>query len=510
MSTPISPEEAAFERVAGAGRSNLVTAPVLLLAGFGAVVAVARSLGPADYAIFAAAIAFRGLMGYIGDLGAGTAATRLFAQLQATGAAAQARGVYVRLVVLRLPVLVALIAVVLLADDALADLTGLAGDERHLIALFALIAAFEVTATLGTSVLLGLFQHAKVNRLSLISTLLQPAVIIIAIAAGSGVRGVVAGVVIGSAARSLGANGLALRALRHVEDRGARVAGIASSYARVAGSAVVGKLAAIVHQRQILTFVGLGAYGRPDVAAFALAYDFALQTLNALAGPLYSLLLPGLTAIKGDRARTQRGFALVTRILALVVGVPAVALAVLFSVLVPTVFGEAYAEAVPYGIVFLLFFALEVVLSGPATSLMLADETLGTAFRRTKALTIASAVLYVPMLTWSLLAAAVAMMAIRVASAVALHVGIARATGMRVDGRWIVPTVIVLTATAAGAALPIVLGIDGVFGLTLGLALAGVAAIASVRATGAVDPADVEVVARVVPAARRLLRYVTS
>lgn len=509
MSTPASPEELAFARVAGAGRSNLVMAPVLLLAGLAALVAVTRSLEPSDFAIFAAAIAFRGLMGYIGDLGTGTAATRLFAELSAKGAAAQARRVYLRLVALRLPVVAALLSVLVVAHDEVAELVGLHGSERSLVGLFALIAACEVTATLGTSVLFGLFQHRTVNRLTLASTLLQPTVIIAAVAAGAGVAGVVAGVVSGSAVRSLGANGLAIRALRRAEDGGTKVMGVARSYVRVASSAVVGKLAAIVHQRHLLTFVGLSAFGRPEVAAFALAYDFALQALNAIANPVYSLLLPGLTGIKDDRARTQRSFGLLTRMLTLAVGIPAVALAVLFGLLVPAVFGSAYEDAVSFGVVFLLFLALEVILSGPATSIMLADERLGPAFRTIKAVTIAAVVVYVPLLTWSLLAAAVAMMAIRVASALALHVAVARATGMRAGGRWIAPYVLVLTATAAAAALPVVLGAEGVPGLAAGLLLAATAALLSVRATRALDPADVELVVRVVPAAGRPLRLLS-
>ncbi|MEA2154949.1 MAG: Polysaccharide biosynthesis protein [Solirubrobacteraceae bacterium] len=509
MSTPASPQGEAFERAAGAGRSNLVMAPVLLLCGLAAVVVVARSLGPADYAIFAAAIAFRGLVGYIGDLGAGTAATRLFAQLHAQGAASQARRIYLRLVALRAPFVLALVVIVVFARDEVAKLSGLADSELGLIGLFGLIAAFEVTATLGTSTLLGLFQHRTVNRLTLASTLAQPVVIVGAVAAGAGVTGVVAGVVVGSAVRSLGANALALLVLRRAEDGGGHVDGVAASYARVAGSAVVGKLAAIIHQRQVLTFVGLSTFGRPEVAAFALAYDFALQTLNAIAGPVYSLLLPGLTAIKDDRARTQRSFALVTRMLALAVGVPAVALAILFAVLVPTVFGGAYQDAVPFGIVFLLLFALEVILSGPATSIMLADEALGRSFRRIKGLTIAAAVVYVPLLTWSLLAAAVAMMVIRVVSALGLHVAIARATGMRVGGPWIRPYALVLAATGAAAALPLAVGATGAGALVAGLVLAGAAALASVRATRALDSSDVDLVVRAVPAAGRVLRFLT-
>lgn len=509
MSSPFSSLDAAFERAAGAGRSNLVMAPVLLLAGLAAVVAVARSLEPADFAVFAAAIAFRGVMGFIGDLGAGTAVTRLFAQLLTESAAAQARRIYLRLALLRLPVVAALVMIPVLLDDQVAELTGLTGSERGLVALFALIAAFEVTATLGSSVLVGLFEHPTMNRLTLASTLLQPAVIIGAVSAGLGLQAVVAGVVVGSAVRSIGANGFAIRALRRADDSGRAIAGVALSYARVAASAVVGKLAAIVHQRHVLTFVGLGAFGRPEVAAFALAYDFALQALNAVASPIYSLLLPGLSALKDSRERTRRVFALVVRMLALTVGVPAVALATLFAVLVPSVFGGAYEAAVPYGVMFLLLFAVEVVLSGPATSLMLSDESLGPAFRTVKAVTVAGAVLYVPLLAWSLFAAAVGMMAIRVASALSLHVLIARATGVHAAGGWIATHLVVLACTGAAASLPLVAGLGGLPALVAGLGLAVAAALVSIRATRALDPADVEVVLRAVPAAARPLRLLT-
>lgn len=509
MSGPALPEDAGFNRAAGAGRSNLAMAPVLLLAGFAATVVVARALGPADFAVFAAAIAFRGLMGFIGDLGSGTAATRLFAQLLAAGAAAQARTVYKRLLLLRLAVVAALIALMTIAHDRVAELAGLLGPERDLIALFTLIAAFEVTATLGTSVLIGLFKHSAVNHLTLVSTFSQPTIIVVAVAFGFGMSGVVSGIVVGSAVRSLGANGLALLALGRTADSGRRIAKVARSYMRVASSAVVGKLAAVLHQRQILTFVALSAFGRAEVAAFALAYDFALQALNAIASPIYSLLLPGLTAVKDDRARTQRGFALVTRVLALTIGVPAVALAVLFGALVPTVFGTAYEDAVPYGVVFLLLFGLEVILSGPATAVMLADERLGRAYRITKSVTIAGAVLYLPLLAWSLHAVAVGMMVIRVASAIALHVVIARGTGMRVDGHWIRSSVLVLAATAGAAFVPIVLGIAAAAALIAGLVLAAAAAILSIRATRALEAADIDIVLRVFPSAARPLRFLS-
>lgn len=498
----------AFARAATAGRANLVIAPVLLAAGLAATIAVTRALDPADFALFAVALAFRSLMGFFGDLGAGTAATRLFAELFGVGAARQARAAYLRLAVLRLAPLAGLAVVLLAAPDAVADVLNLQGDERDVVPLFGLIGVFEIISTLGYSVLSGAFQHRLVNRVTLAATASQPVFVIAAVAAGSDVRGIILAVAAASSIRGIGLNLLAVRIVRRMEESGAEVDRVARAYARAASGAVVGKLAAIVHQRPFLTFVGLSAVGRPEVAAFSLAYDVAHQALSAVANPIYSVLLPGSTAIKDDRARTERAFSLVTRVLALAVGVPAVALAVMWAELVPVVFGDDYRDAAAFGVLFLLAFALEVVLSGPVAAIMLADGSLTSGYRTVKLATVAAVVFYLPLLEVSLFAAAAGMMATRLVSAGALHAVVLRRTGMRALGGWVVRVGSVLVATAIAAALPTAAGLAGGRALALAALAAVAASVVVVRLSRPLDRLDVDLLTRALPSVSRPLRAV--
>ena len=500
------PEPSTFERAAAAGRSNSVMAPLLLLTGLATTVIVARTLTTAEFAFYAAVIALRSLVGYLGDLGTGAAASQTFAQLQARGAGQQARRLFSRLLLLRLPLL-ALVAIVLLAfPDAVGSALSLAPDERALLPLLAAIAAVEILGPLGAYVLLGTFQHAQRNRVALVAAIAQPAAIVAAGLLHAGLRGIVVAVLLGSLLRCGGFLITAVQAIRMIAHSGPPIAGLAGTYLRVAGASVLGKLAAVLHQRQVLTFVGLSAFGRVDLAAFALAYDFAQQALTAAATPVLSLLTPSLSAVSGDRAVTERAYRFLTRLLSIVVLPLACALTAVVPTLMPAVFGASFEHAVLYGLIFLPAFALEIVLLGPATALMLADNELLPAYRRVKYWTIAAAILYLPVIAWSLLAAAVLMMTVRVLSAIWMQLLVRHHTGMSAFDGWLAP--VVATAAAAGASagaltlwLPATLP-------SLALALIGslVAAVLTARFSGLVEDGDIKLTERAMPVMVRPLR----
>lgn len=499
-----------FQLAARAGRSNLVMTPLVMLAGFGATVAVARVLPPSTFALYAAVLAFRGLMGYLGDLGAGTASNRLFAQLAERRSGRQARRAFWWLTAIRLPFVLALVLVIALFPGGIADAVGLGHNERFLLWLVAVIGAAEALGSLGYYALSGTFNHRTINRVTLAAGLIQPAAIIAAAVGGAALDGIVAGVALGSVVKSAGFCSAAVLALRRIPDTGEEVSEIRRVYARVAGSSFVGKLAGVVHQRQALTFVGLSAFSRTEVAAFALAYDFALQVLATLSAPVYSLLVPGLTAVKDDRERTERVFSLITRLLAQVVGPIAVLVAVTFPTLVAVLFGEGHHRAIAFGLIFLPTFGLEVILSGPATALLLADENLAHAYRRVKAWTLAAAVLYIPVATWSLLATAGLMMAIRVGSAVAMHWTVRSSTGITAGGRWTVAWVGTLLAGGAAALVASAVTPATIPGLVIALLAGTMATAVAARITGMVEDEDLAVLDRAVPGASRIFGWLVG
>ena len=493
------PEPSTFERAAAAGRSNSVMAPLLLLTGLASTVIVARMLTTAEFAFYAAVIALRSLVGYLGDLGTGTAASQTFAQLQARGAGEQARRLFSRLLLLRLPLL-ALVAIVLLASPhTVGSALSLAPDERELLPLLAAIAAVEVLGPLGAYALLGTFQHAQRNRVALVSGIAQPVAIAAAGLLDAGLRGVVLAVLLGSLLRCGGFLILAVRAIRTISHTGAPITGLAGTYLRVTGAAMLGKLAAVAHQRQVLTFVGLSAFGRVDLAAFALAYDFAQQALIAAATPVLSLLTPSLGAVSGDRAVSERAYRFLTRLLSVVVLPLACTLTAAMPTLMPSVFGAGFEHAVLYGLIFVPAFALEIVLLSPATALMLADGELLPAYRRVKYWTIAAAILYLPAIAWSLVAAAVLMMTIRVLSAVWMALLVRRRTGMSAFDGWLAP-VLATTAAAGASAGVLTLALPATLpALAVALTAALVAGVLAARFSGLVGDDDIALAQRAMP-----------
>jgi len=481
-------------------------APLLLLTGLAATVMVARTLTPVEFAFYATVISLRSLMGYLGDFGTGTAAGRMFAQLQARRAGRQARLLFSRLLLLRAPLLALVGGVLLAFPDSISAALKLTSDERQMLPLLAAIAALEMLGPLGSYALSGTFQHADRNRVALAAGIVQPVAIVVVGLIGAGLQGVVIAVLLGSLVRTGGYLLLGLRAIKSIDRSGPPVAELAGTYIRVASTAVVGKLAALVHQRQILTFVGLSAFGRVDLAAFALAYDFAQQALTAVASPVLSLLTPSLSAVSGNRAVTEQAYVFLTRLLAVAVLPLGFTLAAVMPTLVPSVFGADFVHAQLYGFIFLPAFALEIVLLSPATALMLADDKLLSTFRHVKYWTIAAAILYLPAIAWSLAAAAALMMTIRVLSAARTQQLVRRETGMSAFAGWLAP-VIATTAGATVTAGLLTLWLPATLAsLAVSLGGALVAAMLVARFSGLVRERDIELAQRAMPVMVRALR----
>jgi O-antigen/teichoic acid export membrane protein len=84
---------------------------------FAAGIVVARSLPLEDFAVYAIAIAFRGTIQLLADLGTGAASSRAFAQLEQHDARAQAARLFRRLAGVRLLAGAALVVFALLFTD---------------------------------------------------------------------------------------------------------------------------------------------------------------------------------------------------------------------------------------------------------------------------------------------------------------------------------------------------------------------------------------------------------
>lgn len=501
-----NPDRDAIERGKDAARSNLLTAPLLAAAGFIASIAVVRALAPEDFAIYAVVLAFRGTAQFAGDFGTGAAATRLFAELQSRGASRQAKLAYARLGGLRLAIGAVFVVAVTVFHDAFGEALGLRADERSLVPLLAVIGLVEVTSSLGYYILAGTLRHRWINRIAVSTTTLQPVLVIAAAAAGLGLSGIVAGVLVGSVARAVAFHAGAFISISRIGAGRSAGAGMARAYMRTASGSIAGKIAAWVHSRQLVTLLAISAVDRVQVAVFALAYDLIHQVFGAISAPFYSLLLPMQSSLAAEEERGRQMFLMATRVLALIILPTAAILVVLFPPLVSVLFGNDYADASVFGTIFIPAYAVEVVLSGPATALMLADDRLIAPYRRIKLLTLAAGLAYVMLTGTSLVVVAIVMMSVRLASALALTVAIRRKLGFSGVGPWVRPLLVTVCGIVAAALSARALAPSDELEMAGGLCAAIVAAVLLVRKVGLVEPSDLLLATEILPRGAGVLR----
>jgi O-antigen/teichoic acid export membrane protein len=121
-------------------------------------------------------------------------------------------------------------------------------------------------------------------------------------------------------------------------------------------------------------------------------------------------------------------------------------------------FGSKYGDAVPYLILVTCGMAIEIILSIPATSYMLADDRLLGSYRWVQLVVASLGAFYLLTPYLNLMVIALFLVLVRLFAAISLHAFIYRVTGTATDVRWI-------TRALAGGLVAGVCGIGA--GLTL-------------------------------------------
>lgn len=506
MSTPSSPQPAnpRRTRLVAAVRSNVLAFPIIGVLGFAASIAVAHALSPSLFALYAAALAIRGTLQFLADLGTGQASSRIFAELDQRGARRSAWRLYGQLAAARSVFVVGLALFLTLASGLAAALFDLRADEQYYLAFIAIVGAAEVTAGLGHYLLIGTLDQPRLNRVMVAQAVVQPVLVLAAVAADLGLRGILAALVVGSIFKAVALNALAVRRISRFDEREGASANVGRTYSRVAVSSILGKAAAWLNSRQILTIVALSTTTRADVAMFALAYDFATQVLTYSASPVNGVVLPAMSASTDERRRADL-FEMTTRGLALLLLPIGAILTAVSPTLIPALFGSNYDDAVPFALVFAPGIAFELTLTAAATGLMLASNDLLRAYSWVKTATAILAGFYVLALDINLLVVAATMMTIRVGSSVALHIAIRRRRQFGLDVQWLARTVVSALGAAAACAGVLHTASSTWLQLTLGVSVGVVVYALLARALGVVTAADVAIAGRLHPVAARVV-----
>jgi O-antigen/teichoic acid export membrane protein len=487
------------ERAVAAARSNLVMSPISIGIGLAATVVVARVLTVEQFALYAAILALRRTIQFFTDLGTGAASTRIFAELQHAGAKRQARRLYYRIVLLRVLLLLAIGGAMLARPGTFTRVLGLDQDESYLLSYIIVIGIAEAASVFASYVLFGTFSQSILNRVLIAQSAVQATLVIIAALFGRGLGGIVAALVTASLFKGVALNLAALRVISKTEERQSEVGPVARSYARVAASAFFAKFATWVHTRDVVSLFAISAGSRTQLANFALGYDFAYQALTAVVAPTRGLILPAFALIGRSTAAQRQLFRQATRGAGLLVFPTAAALAATSDSAVAVFFGDKYNDAAPYLLLVTCGVAVELVLSIPATSLMLADDRLLTSYRWVQVVVASLGAFYLLTPYLNLFVIAGFLVSVRVAAAMTLHVYIYVHARISTDLGWLVRALGAGTvAGACGAGVALL-----VSGQVLDLIIVPIVCLALwsilVREFGIFLPRDAEVARRILP-----------
>ena len=483
----------------GAARANILLLPIVAIAGVASVIVLARVLTVAEFALYAIAIAIRVTMQYLVDLGTGSAASRLFAELHAMGARRQAIQLYWRLLIGR-GLLVALIAAVIVAFPGPAGDVLSVEDHATVFLAFAIgIAVVEIAGLLAFYVLSALYAQRASNTVSLMSGVLQPVLVSAAALAGWGIEGILGAVLISATFRSGGFITLAFLRLRAMPESGETHGQVRETLTRVTVASMVSKAAAWLHSRPFLTLLAASQRPRAELAAFALVHDICQQSLTAATAPASGIVLPAFSRAGSDPVRQRALFRMIGRLTALLVWPVTAALVVLAADAVPLALGERYADAVDFAYLIAPALALEITLAMPSNGFALTHDDLLRPFVVIRVVAIVAALAYVALSPGPLIVAAAWMMFVRVAGGLAVTIMIAVRTGVTADGRSLarLAAVTVVAAGAGGLMAELVTG--HLAAITAAGTVMVLVYLGGLRALRALHPDDVAAVIRVLP-----------
>jgi O-antigen/teichoic acid export membrane protein len=403
------------------------------------------------------------------------------------------------------------------------DAAGQAGDageiarQRGLVALIAargdwFLAAVGALVVFGAlydvamQFLTAYFKQRAWNLITIVVTLLQPALIITLLLPGWGLSGVLLGLCLTPVVALLLATQQARRAATAVPPATAAVAGdpaLLPRFARFAGMSWLVQLSGWFYDVQFLTFVLFGLGMRLEqVAVLAFAYKFAKDYLGYAYMPFSGVVTPLLARIRGrdDPAALHEAAAALTRLFGLMLLPAGMALAALTPRLLALLY-PAYTETVTLIAILIAGTFLESLLSVPHNVLMVYERYRPVLVARALAL-VSVPLLVVLVPGFGLVGAALAVAVARVVSRLATVVALRRVLGVTLPWRALarnaaasLAMVVPLALLAQVWPLPAsAAGLDGKLLAAASLAVLGVLALAgyllALRWSGGIDPAD--------------------
>jgi O-antigen/teichoic acid export membrane protein len=490
---------------------NLLFVPSLLALTVLSSAVVARSLSIDDYAIYGLAMATVTSLLLLSDLGITSAVARFTPEIRKMGPESTRR--FLRTAAWSRIAAMGLVVLGLVAARGFAPLADALPFHGVSLALVLAVAAVQSLSRVKQYYLTGLLDRRAIGFIQFAAGIVQPALVILAVAAGYGVPGILAGMALSSLLELALLSAHAGRQAGSVTPPEARAgvpAELERDAARFAGVSFAEKLASYLNSPSFVLFLlaGLGS-GSEDVAMFTIAGDFTFRIVSLLTIPFAGITLPVFSFLEADGRREDSTMALRLHIIVLVLlFIPAAGLlTALSSSVVPLLYSIRYSEAAPILTVLVPFLFLEyTVYSALLAALMTRRRYIEVLASKLPVLLGLPLIVYV-IPRWGAVGAALVLGLTRLASA-----GILLAAGLR-EFRFRFPlgfTAKVLGATCcaalAAAAFPKP-QTPGWGSFVTAVLLGGVVFAIVYRVSGGMEAADRERLLIAAPRAARGLRF---
>jgi O-antigen/teichoic acid export membrane protein len=490
---------------------NVALLPLQGFLGLAASAVVARRLALDHYALYGLAMAALASLLLWSDLGLMPMVSRYTPVLRASGGTVLGRFLW-QVSALRLAVLTAA-ALGFAAAWRLGAVRRMLPFEGPGLALLLAALAAQGLARLHEYFLSGLLERRTIGIIHLVVGLAHPLLVIAAVTAGHGLNGILAAV---CAASLLDASLFAWAAVRRTHATRAAEsppplpAGLRAQAARFAAVSYVDKLANHLNSAGFIIFLVAVSGTRADVAAFAVAGEFASRVIAVISIPFAGLTLPLFASVEAERPAETGTAARLYLAVMLLACVPAAALlGALAGPLVALVYSERYLDAAPILRAFVPFLFLEYA----AYSALLAPLLTRGRYRAVllSKLPMLGGLLAVVLVLprWGTVGAALAYGLGRLASAAVLLAVGRKELGFRFPLAF-AGKICVASAVATGAAALVHTLAAGWSGLPLAGLAAGAAFLTVYRLLGGMDEQDrvwVAQGARGAPAFARLVAY---
>jgi O-antigen/teichoic acid export membrane protein len=339
---------------------NVALIPLQAVVALAASALVARRLRVDQYALYGLAMATLTSLLLWSDLGLMPMVSRYTPVLRARGGAVL-RSFLWRVSGVRLAAIAAAAAVFAALWGIPAVRATLPFESVGVGLLLAALAA-QGLARIHEYFLSGMLERRAVGVARIGVGLAHPLLVIAAVAAGLGVNGILAAVCAGSLvdlalfARAAFARTRALTA----EPSALPPGGLRGDAARFAAVSYLDKLASHVNSTGFIIFLVAATGSRADVAAFAVAGEFASRVIAAVSIPFAGLTLPLFASVEAERPADTGTAARLYLSVMLLACLPAAALmSALAAPLVALVYSERYLEAAPLLRAFVPFLFVE-------------------------------------------------------------------------------------------------------------------------------------------------------